>query len=143
MHHHYDSDKEAMRFLLESTNVPYIGVLGPKRRTVRMLSEMRQGQSAWNIDSRRSSLFAPVGLDIGAETPEEIALSILAEIKAYYRNKTALLLRDKDGPIHDDFDSINGLGHENSSYSNSTTSDPGDSTGEWSSVEYVHLQCPI
>ncbi len=144
MHHQYDSDLAAVRFLLESSTVPYIGVLGPKRRTVRMLTEMLRATEGNNsslpgIEARRSSLFAPVGLDIGAETPEEIALSIIAEITAFYRNKTALLLRDKEGPIHDAFDNRAACAYEDEieNTAHDLTNDPG------SSVEYVHLQCRI
>lgn len=137
MHHNYDSDKEVVRFLLEGSTTPYIGVLGPKRRSMRILSEIKQSRSADIIDSRRSSLFAPVGLDLGAETPEEIALSVIAEITAYFKNKAAHLLRDKDGPIHDAFDRGNSDGDDRELVG---TSDGFDDGG---SVEYVHLQCRI
>ena len=140
MHHHYDSDKAAVRFLLENSTVPYIGVLGPKRRTVRMLAEMLSGAPITGIEARRSSLFAPVGLDIGAETPEEIALSIIAEINAFYRNKTALLLRDKEGPIHDAFENLDGAGHEDEGDPSLSNTDDAD---RLNLVEYVHLQCRI
>jgi xanthine/CO dehydrogenase XdhC/CoxF family maturation factor len=162
MHHHYDSDKAAVQFLLENTSVRYIGVLGPKKRTVRMLNEMQVKRVSANLALRRSALFAPIGLDIGAETPEEIALSILAEIKAFYRSKTALLLRDKDGPIHDAFD---GASHANDgelefaaehdlnlefAYSSESDLDLNSELGPASrvrkqnaSMEYVHLQCQI
>lgn len=45
-------------------------------------------------------LHAPVGLDIGAETPEEIALAVVAEIQATLRNRAGGKLRDREGPIH-------------------------------------------
>jgi xanthine dehydrogenase accessory factor len=137
MHHNYDSDKEVVRFLLEGSATPYIGVLGPKRRSMRILSEIRHDRSSDVIDSRRSSLFAPVGLDIGAETPEEIALSIVAEITTYFKNKAAHLLRDKDGPIHDAFARANGDG-DNGQYAEGR-----DGSDDGGSVEYIHLQCRI
>lgn len=143
MYHHYDTDKEAVRFLLEHTNVPYIGVLGPKRRTVKMLSEILRDHPTHGISSRRSSLFAPIGLDIGAETPEEIALSIVAEIKAFYRNKTALLLRDKDGPIHDVFEGANGAAAAEEIGSFPFAKEESTDAADLTSVEYVHLQCQI
>ncbi|MBV8887911.1 MAG: XdhC family protein, partial [Chroococcidiopsidaceae cyanobacterium CP_BM_RX_35] len=46
-------------------------------------------------------LFAPVGLDIGADTPEAIALAIVAEIQAVLANRCGGLLKDRKGPIHD------------------------------------------
>ena len=152
MHHHYDSDKAAVQFLLEKTSVSYIGVLGPKKRTVRMLNEMQERQVSANLALRRSALFAPIGLDIGAETPEEIALSIVAEIKAFYRSKTALLLRDKDGPIHDAFDSASHAGdgelefvaeHDSNAGGNSEVDPVSRVRKQTAAIEYVHLQCQI
>ena len=76
-----------------------------------MLAEMQSSSHHFaaspngiDIESRLNRLFAPIGLDIGAETPEEIALSIIAEVTSFFRSKSAFLLRDKDGPIHDAFD---------------------------------------
>ncbi len=50
---------------------------------------------------QRARLFTPIGLDIGAETAEEIALSILGEIQAVLTRRTGGKLRDHGGPIHD------------------------------------------
>ena len=51
-------------------------------------------------DPQKSKIFGPTGLDIGAETSEEIALSVLAEIKAVMTGKKGTLLREKSEPIH-------------------------------------------
>ncbi len=76
MSHHLPSD---LRYLqaLAAGNVPYIGLLGPAPRRVRLMSEL--GERAAALAGR---LYGPVGLDIGADTPETIALAIVAEIQA-------------------------------------------------------------
>jgi xanthine/CO dehydrogenase XdhC/CoxF family maturation factor len=79
MSHHYERDRDALAALLAS-RARYIGVLGPRRRTDRMLAELEQkGQST---EGNLERLCSPAGLDIGAEGPEQIALSIVAEIQA-------------------------------------------------------------
>jgi xanthine dehydrogenase accessory factor len=74
--HHLESDASYLR-ALNSTEVAYIGLLGPRARRERLLSEI--GSAAGAIEAR---LRAPIGLDIGAVTPEGIALAIVAEIHA-------------------------------------------------------------
>jgi xanthine dehydrogenase accessory factor len=51
-------------------------------------------------DDQVHSIYSPVGMDIGAETSEEIALSIISEIKAIHENKKSVHLRTKSTPIH-------------------------------------------
>lgn len=94
MTHNYNYDLVLLGQLLK-INVPYIGVLGPKSKMLRMLEEL--GMSA-AINSDR--LYGPVGLDIGAETAEEIALSIVSEIKTVFSRSSGMMLRDKKLPIH-------------------------------------------
>jgi xanthine dehydrogenase accessory factor len=94
MNHNIDLDRAALGMLLE-TRASYIGVLGPQSRTERMLAEL--GRSAEGSDPR---LHAPVGLDLGADTPAEIALAMLAEIQAELAHAPATRLRDRQGPIH-------------------------------------------
>jgi xanthine/CO dehydrogenase XdhC/CoxF family maturation factor len=85
------------RFL--ATDIPFIGMLGPKVRTEKILMELeKQGLPVTAAQKRR--IHAPVGLDIGATTPEEIALSILAEIRADFSKRSAQPLRDRDRPIY-------------------------------------------
>lgn len=82
----------------------YLGVLGPLRRTRRLFDEAQR--------SRETRLFAPIGLDLGAETPEEIALSIVAEIQAVLRRTAAGSLRDRPGPIHPPADALSRPDHD-------------------------------
>jgi xanthine/CO dehydrogenase XdhC/CoxF family maturation factor len=93
MNHDYDHDVRSLAMLLRS-NVPYIGVLGPRARAEAMLHEIGKGAA----DDPR--VHAPVGLAIGAETPEEIALSIVAEAKAHLARASARSLRDRVTRIH-------------------------------------------
>lgn len=91
MAHHYQSDLGYLRRLLASP-ARYIGLLGPRKRTQRMLDELGE---PWT-----DRLHAPIGLDLGADTPEEIALAILAEVVARRHRREGGLLRDRNAPIH-------------------------------------------
>ena len=93
MNHNWNHDLAALRKLAEA-EVSYLGVLGPRRRTDRLLA--RLGDSAPLPDK----MHYPVGLDIGAETPQEVALAIVAEITSVLRGGGGGSLRDKGGPIH-------------------------------------------
>jgi xanthine/CO dehydrogenase XdhC/CoxF family maturation factor len=98
MTHNYLHDKELLQTLLLSP-LRYIGLLGPKRRTDRILQELRE-EGLRLTNAQLGRLYGPVGLDIGADAPEEIALSIVAEIRAVLANRSGGLLRDRAQPIH-------------------------------------------
>lgn len=98
MTHNYNYDLAMLRQLLQK-NVAYIGMLGPKKKRERMLTELKQ-EGLNFTDQQLSVLHSPVGLDIGAETSEEIALSILAEIKALFAGKDVQSLRTLKEVIH-------------------------------------------
>jgi len=99
MTHNYLHDLTLLRGLL-STPARYLGLLGPRRRTERLLADLeKEGVSVGSAD--RVRLHAPVGLDLGAETPEEIALSVLAEMLAVRNGRAVVPLRDRAGPIHE------------------------------------------
>ncbi len=98
MAHDYDTDKKNLKMALLS-QVPYVGMLGPAKRRDKALEELK-GEGHYFTEDQLNKLYNPIGLDIGATTPEEIALSILAEIRAYFSGKTGSHLRDKAGPIH-------------------------------------------
>ncbi len=99
MTHNYLHDREILRALLVSP-VSYIGALGPKRRTEDLLAELRE-EGVAPTEERRETLFGPAGLDIGADSPEQIALAILAEVQAVWAGRPGGWLRDRKGPIHE------------------------------------------
>ncbi len=98
MTHNYNYDK-ALLFELCKHNARYIAMLGPKKKIERMLSEFEEEGMALS-EKQCASIFCPAGLDIGAETSEEIALSILTEMKAFMSHKTSNHLRHKLTTIH-------------------------------------------
>jgi xanthine dehydrogenase accessory factor len=91
MSHNVDVDREHLAMLVSSP-ARYIGVLGPLQRTQRLLAQI-----GIHGDPR---LHAPVGLALGAEGPEQIALSIVAELQAVRGRAQAMHLREHEGPIH-------------------------------------------
>lgn len=99
MTHNYNYDIAMLKALLLQDVPTYIGSLGPKRKLERMLEELNE-QGIVLTEEQRSNIYGPVGLDLGAETSEEIALSIIAEIKSVLTGKKSRSLRDKKGPIH-------------------------------------------
>ena len=96
MSHNYARDLGYMRALLAS-EVAYIGMLGPRARTERMLAEINASGENIAVGER---LFAPVGLDIGGEGPDGIALSIVSEVSARMTGVEGGSLRDRNEPLH-------------------------------------------
>lgn len=99
MTHNYNYDLAVLKLLIDQDALKYVGVLGPKKKYDRMLDEMKEGGFVFTEDKLKK-VFAPVGLELGAETPAEIGLSILAEIQAVISGTKGSFLKDKDGPIH-------------------------------------------
>lgn len=98
MSHNYEYDRDVLKKLLK-TNTPYIGILGPRKRFDKMQSEFNaQGISLSEPDFQR--IHSPIGLDIGAEAPDEIAVSIIAEIQSKFSNRSGGFLKYHSGPIH-------------------------------------------
>jgi xanthine dehydrogenase accessory factor len=98
MTHNYLDDREILKMLLPSPG-RYIGVLGPKLRTERLLEDLRSEGIAYNTEQLKR-LHSPIGIDIGADTPEEIAIAIIAEIQAVLANRSGNFLRNRNQPIH-------------------------------------------
>jgi xanthine/CO dehydrogenase XdhC/CoxF family maturation factor len=102
MSHNYSHDLALLKFLLASP-ARYIGVMGPRKRTERMLSELAAGDPAFCLEERdMARLYSPAGLDIGANAPAEIALSIVAEMRAVMDGRRGGMLRERRGSIHGD-----------------------------------------
>ncbi|MBB4636992.1 XdhC family protein [Longimicrobium terrae] len=99
MSHDYAHDRAVFDVLLASP-ARYIGVMGPRERSQRMLAEL--GLDGGRADLAR--LHSPIGLDIGANSPAEVALSIIAEMRAALDGRRGGMLRDRPGPIHRDAD---------------------------------------
>jgi xanthine/CO dehydrogenase XdhC/CoxF family maturation factor len=95
MTHNFARDAEILRRLLAS-QIQYIGLLGPKSRGDELLAEVGA--------AREERVHSPIGLDLGGETPEEIALSIVAEIQAVFERRSARSLRELRTPIHETAD---------------------------------------
>lgn len=96
--HNYNYDIAVLKQLLPF-ELPYIGTLGPKKKLVRMLDELKEEGSQLN-QKDLDKIYGPSGLDIGAETPEEIALSIVSEIKAVLSKRAGTPLREREEVIH-------------------------------------------
>ena len=87
MTHNYEEDRAIVQSLITSP-VRYIGMLGPARRTERILGEIA-AVSHPLTPATRARIRGPVGLDLGARAPEEIALAIIAEVQAATGNRSA------------------------------------------------------
>ncbi len=99
MSHNYHYDLDVLKQLL-NTDISYIGILGPKKKGEKMLDELAaEGIKLSNFDKHR--IHNPIGLDIGADNPEEIALSIIAEVQSKFSGRSSGFLKYKSGPIHD------------------------------------------
>lgn len=81
-----------------ATRVGYIGVMGSRKTHTKRLERLAEAGVTNPTDLSR--LMSPIGLDLGARTPEETAISICAEIIARRTGRNAPSLRDSSGPIH-------------------------------------------
>ena len=99
MTHHFLHDLELLEQLIPSA-ASYVGVLGPHRRSEKLLEQLAE-RGLRPTPRQLARFHGPVGVDMGSETPEEIALSALAEIHAVLRGRAAGFLRDRQGPLHE------------------------------------------
>lgn len=99
MNHNYAKDLLYLKALKDTTPI-YIGLLGPSKRKEQMLSAFIE----YHLEVEEDFLdviYGPAGLDIGGETPQEIAISIISEIIAVTQRKKVCHLQDKRGSIHE------------------------------------------
>lgn len=96
MSHHFGRDAEYLQAAL-GAEVAYVGALGPRARTERMLAELAACGAPAAPGAR---LFGPVGLDLGGDGPEAIALAIVAEVAAVAAGRGGGHLRDRRAPIY-------------------------------------------
>lgn len=94
MTHSYTQDLEALQ-RLSSRPLAYLGILGPRKRSLQLISDagLERAETA-------AAIHSPMGLDIGAEGPEQVALSVISEIQAVLKNRNGGSLADRGGPIH-------------------------------------------
>jgi xanthine/CO dehydrogenase XdhC/CoxF family maturation factor len=98
MNHHIERDQESLRVALES-GAAYIGVLGPRSRYEKLLGGLA-ARAASPSSASLERVRSPVGLALGAETPEEIAVSIVAELLALRRGFGGGFLSGSLGSLH-------------------------------------------
>ncbi|MEO6732075.1 MAG: XdhC family protein [Ferruginibacter sp.] len=99
MSHDYNTDKNNLVKALTG-KAAYIGMLGPRSRSEKIWLELAEEGNAISAgDVQR--IHAPIGLDIGAVTPEEIALSLIAEVKAFFSKRNGGFLKLRANSIHD------------------------------------------
>ena len=93
MTHNYFDDLEIIKFLLP-TKISYLGVMGSKSRIAKILEQLNPTQI------QLEKLYSPIGLDIGADTPSEIASAIVAEIQAVLAKRNAGFSKHRYHPLH-------------------------------------------
>jgi len=106
MNHNFGRDLLSLHRLLP-LRLRYIGLLGPKKRHGEILAQLSDYVS-FDLNGPLDSLFAPAGLDIGSEAPEEIALSIVAEVEAVLSGRVGGFLRERGTTIHSAATSVSG-----------------------------------
>lgn len=94
MSHSYAQDLDTLREL-SGIGLTYLGVLGPRKRSVQLLSDAGLDRSGVG-----SALHSPMGLDIGADGPEQVAIAAIAEIQATLNGREGGPLRERRGSIH-------------------------------------------
>jgi xanthine/CO dehydrogenase XdhC/CoxF family maturation factor len=92
--HNYGRDFAMLKRLLP-LNLRYVGLIGPRKRRDQLLNDLLDVGVPIN-----AGFFAPAGLDLGVETPAEIALAVVSEIQHAFTGGTGVSLRERKSPIH-------------------------------------------
>jgi xanthine dehydrogenase accessory factor len=98
MTHNFGRDLLALDRLLP-LQLRYVGLLGPRKRHAELLARLSEYRTL-DFNTEVGTLFAPAGLDIGSEAPEEIALSIMSEVAAVLSGRRGGFLRERRSDIH-------------------------------------------
>ena len=98
MTHNFGRDLLALDRLLP-LQLRYVGLLGPRKRHAELLARLSEYRP-FDFNAEVRTLFAPAGLDIGSEAPEEIALSIMSEVAAVFSHRRGGFLRERRSDIH-------------------------------------------
>src|SRR5699024_12647217 len=94
MNHHIEKDENTLAFALKSP-APYIGLLGPLSRREKILTRLKEKRISVEKNEMKK-LNSPIGLDIGAESPEEISISILGDVIAFRNHHSTSVLHDSE-----------------------------------------------
>jgi xanthine dehydrogenase accessory factor len=98
MTHNFGRDFLALDRLLP-LQLRYVGLLGPRKRYAELMARLSEYRPL-DVDPDDRTLFAPAGLDIGSEAPEEIALAIMSEVAAVISNRRGGFLRERQSDVH-------------------------------------------
>ena len=86
----YELDRDALAAALKTNGAGYIGMIGSRRKVLRVFDDLKQK----GVSSKQfADIYAPIGLDIGADSPAEIAVSVIAEILKVQRGRKGDHLR--------------------------------------------------
>ncbi len=96
MTHSYTQDLDVLRSLI-GQKLQYLGVLGPRKRTEQLLADL-----SISAEAIPEELHMPMGLDLGGDGPEQVALAVVAEIQSVLSGRTGAALRSRHAPIHSD-----------------------------------------
>ena len=102
MSHNFLDDRIALDALLE-TSVPYVGLMGPRKRFEEMTEDFAEEGRTFTEDEL-GRIYTPIGLNLGGDTPYQIAYSIVGELLAVANDRTPEHLSRREGPIHDRVD---------------------------------------